>query len=333
MLILGIESSCDETSCAVVKDGRELISNVVATQIAEHRLYGGVVPEIASRRHIENIVPVTEKALSDAGITLNEVDAVAVTYAPGLIGALLAGVNFAKGLCYAADKRLIPVHHLRGHIASLYISNPDLKPPFVAFAVSGGHSNLILVKDYTSFQVLGHAVDDAAGEAFDKVARTLGLPYPGGPEISKIAKDGDPSKYVLPVPHVAGEFDVSFSGLKTAVLNIVNNANMKGIEINKADIAAAFEQRVTDILSKRLIKAAREYGLPATVCGGVSVNGELQRKCTELAEKNHIQLYTPKKFLCGDNGAMIAAAGYYEYQAGSRAGLDLNAFATKEIDA
>ncbi|MBP5161843.1 MAG: tRNA (adenosine(37)-N6)-threonylcarbamoyltransferase complex transferase subunit TsaD [Spirochaetales bacterium] len=331
MLILGIESSCDETSAAVVRDGREILSNVVATQIDEHRLYGGVVPEIASRRHIENIVPVTEQALAEAGVTMDDIGAVAVTYTPGLIGALLAGVSFAKGLCYASVKELVPVHHLRGHVASLYLTHPDLEPPFIALAVSGGHTHMIRVNGYTSFEVLGRAVDDAAGEAFDKVARTLGLPYPGGPEISKLARDGDPSVYMLPDPHTSGEFDVSFSGLKTACLNIVNTAAMKGEQINRADLAAAFEQKVTDILSRRLIGAAEEYGLPACVCGGVSVNGELQRKCRKTAENKGIPFYAPDRKLCGDNGAMIAAAGYYEYLSGARAGLDLNAYATSEI--
>ena len=331
MLILGIESSCDETSAAVVKDGRELISNIVATQIPEHRLYGGVVPEIASRRHIENIGPVTRQALADAGCTLDDIDAVAVTYAPGLIGALLAGVSFAKGLCYGSGKELVPVHHLRGHIASLYLTHPGLEPPFVALAVSGGHTHMILVEGYTSFKVLGRAVDDAAGEAFDKVARTLGLPYPGGPEISKLAVGGDPSRYKLPDPHTSGEFDVSFSGLKTACLNIVNTAAMKGEEIVREDLAAAFEQKVTDILSRRLITAAAEHSLPACVCGGVSVNGELQRKCRIAAEKAGIEFYAPDRKLCGDNGAMIASAGYYEYIAGTRASLDLNAYATMEM--
>ena len=331
MLILGIESSCDEASVAVVKDGREIISNVVASQIEEHRLYGGVVPEIASRRHIENIVQVAQEALEKAQCTLADVDAVAVTYAPGLIGALLAGLSFAKGLCYAANKPLVPVHHLRGHVASLYLSNPQLQPPFVALAVSGGHTHMIHVKGYTEFEVLGRAVDDAAGEAFDKVARTLGLPYPGGPEISRLAALGDPTRYKLPVPHTKGEYDVSFSGLKTAVLNIVNTAQMKGETVVPEDLSAAFEQRVTDILAHRLIAAAKQLGLPAGICGGVSVNGALQKKCSELAAEAGIELYLPHRSLCGDNGAMIAAAGYYEYLAGSRAPLSQNAFATMEI--
>lgn len=332
MLVLGIESSCDETSCAVVRDGRELLSNVTATQIPEHRLYGGVVPEIASRRHIENIIPVCAAALEDASVTMDEIDAVAATCAPGLIGALLAGMSFAKGLCYSSGKPMVPVHHLRGHIASLYLSHPDLEPPFIAFVVSGGHSSLVKVNGYNDFEILGRAVDDAAGEAFDKVARTLGLPYPGGPEISRIAAHGDPEKYTLPTPHAGGEYDVSFSGLKTAVLNIVNNAKMKGEEIVKEDLAAAFEQKVTDILSGRLIEAALQWHLPAAICGGVSNNGELQRKASLLAERKGIRIYMPRRDLCGDNGAMIASAGYYEYLNGKTAPLSQNAFATMEIN-
>lgn len=331
MLILGIESSCDETSVAVVEDGRKVLSNVVATQIAEHRLYGGVVPEIASRRHIENIGTVTQNALEQAEVHIDDLDAVAVTYAPGLIGALLAGVSFAKGFCYTAKKPLVAVHHLRGHIASLYLSNQDLRPPFVSLVVSGGHSHVILVKDYTEFEVLGRAVDDAAGEAFDKVARTLGLPYPGGPEISRLAATGDPTRYVLPTPHVSGQYDVSFSGLKTAVLNIVNTASMRGEELHKEDLAAAFEQKVTEILARRLADAAMEFNLPAGICGGVSVNGVLQEKCKALCVRHGVPLYLPQKSLCGDNGAMIAAAGYYEFLAGNRAPINLNAYATMDI--
>ncbi len=331
MLILGIESSCDETSVAVVEDGRNVLSNVVATQIAEHRLYGGVVPEIASRRHIENIGTVTQDALDQAEVRIDDLDAVAVTYAPGLIGALLAGVSFAKGFCYTAKKPLVAVHHLRGHIASLYLSNQDLRPPFVSLVVSGGHSHVILVRDYTVFEVLGRAVDDAAGEAFDKVARTLGLPYPGGPEISRLAAMGDPTRYVLPTPHVAGQYDVSFSGLKTAVLNIVNTASMRGEELQKADLAAAFEQKVTEILARRLVDAAMEFNLPAGICGGVSVNGVLQEKCKTLCIRHGVPLYLPQKSLCGDNGAMIAAAGYYEFLSGNRAPINLNAYATMDI--
>ena len=326
MIILGIESSCDETAAAVVEDGRKTLSSVVASQVSEHRLYGGVVPEIASRRHIENIVPVTEQALAEAGVAMADVDAIAVTVMPGLIGALLTGLSFGKGLSYAAQKPLVPVNHLRGHIASLYLAHPGLKPPFVAFVVSGGHSHLVEVKGYTEFEVIGRAVDDAAGEAFDKVARTLGLPYPGGPEISRLAANGQPA-YKLPDPK-AGGYDVSFSGLKTAVLNIVNHANMTGEQLNKADLAASFEARVSDMLAARLAGAAAERGLPAALCGGVAVNRALRDKAALLCSRHGTELFYPEPWLCGDNAAMIASAGYYEYKSGSTAPLSQNAFAS-----
>ncbi len=331
MLILGIESSCDETAAAVVRDGREICSSVVATQIAEHRLYGGVVPEIASRRHIENVAGVTRAALAQAGCALEEIDAVAATYAPGLIGALLAGLSFAKGLCYASGKPLVAVHHLRGHIASLYLSHPALEPPFMALVVSGGHSQLVHVRGYTAFEVVGRAVDDAAGEAFDKVARTLGLPYPGGPEISRLASGGDPAAYKLPVPHADGRYDLSFSGLKTAVINLVNTAQMKGEALDKPGLAASFEHRVVGMLSERLVQAAAERGLPAAICGGVSVNGLLRAVCTRLCRERGIPLYYPAAALCGDNAAMIAGAGFYEYRPGTSAPLSQNAYANREI--
>jgi N6-L-threonylcarbamoyladenine synthase len=331
MRILGIETSCDETAAAVVEDGRTIHANVVASQISQHRLYGGVVPEIASRQHVEHIVRVTEQALNDAGTTLDRVDAVAVTAMPGLVGALLAGVSFAKGLSYAAKKPLVPVNHLQGHIASLYLAHENLVPPFVAFVVSGGHSHLALVKGYTEFEVLGRAVDDAAGEAFDKVARTLGLPYPGGPEISKLARAGQPT-YDLPEPRAAGWYDVSFSGLKTAVLNMVNTAEMKGETIRKADLAASFEQRVVDMLGRRLVEAAAQRGLPAALCGGVAANTALRNRCAHRCAEKGIELYVPPHELTGDNAAMIAAAGYYEFQAGTRAALDQNAYAAADLD-
>lgn len=331
MRILGIETSCDETAAAVVEDGRRVLSSEVASQVEEHRLYGGVVPEIASRRHLESIVQVTERALARAGLALENIDAVAATYAPGLIGALLAGFSFAKGLSYAAGRPLIAVHHLRGHIAALYLRYPGLKPPFVAFVVSGGHSHLMLVKDYTVFQTLGRAVDDAAGEAFDKVARALGLDYPGGPEISRLAARGQPV-YKLPDPHAPGRFDVSFSGLKTAVVNLIHTARMKGEEINAADLAASFEARVTDMLSVRLVRAAAEQGLPAALCGGVAVNAALREKTERLCAAQGIRLYYPPAEFCGDNAAMIAAAGYYEFQAGYTAPLWQNAFAAQDMD-
>lgn len=328
MLILGIESSCDETAAAVVKDGRKVVSSVVSSQIPIHRPYGGVVPEIASRCHVEMITEVTRQALSDAKVTLSEIDAVAVTYTPGLIGALLVGVNFAKGLSYAAKKPLIPVNHIKGHIAALYLQYPKLKPPFTALVASGGHSSLIDVESYTEFKVLGRAVDDAAGEAFDKVARVLGLPYPGGPEVSKLALTGDRHGYRLPDPHTDNPLDVSFSGLKTAVINIVNRAAMKKEPINKADLAASFEQRADEILSARL--ASTKYK-SAALCGGVAQNRLLRDMCAEKCEELGIKLYLPAPELCGDNAAMIAAAGYYEYKNKVTAGLDLNARAVSEL--
>ena len=261
MIVLGIESTCDETAAALVEDGRHLLSNVISTSVKEQALYGGVVPEIASRRHCEFISATVKKALLDADKTIDDVDAVAVTFAPGLIGAVLVGVNFAKGLAYSADKPLVPVHHLRGHIAALYLTHPELKPPFLCLVASGGHSHIVEVQDYTHYHILGHTVDDAAGEAFDKVARTLGLPYPGGPSVANAAKTGDPKAYRLPVPHVDGKYNVSFSGLKTAVLNEVNKAQMKGEEVNVPDLAASFQERIAAIHPNMVVK------IPMTVEG------------------------------------------------------------------
>lgn len=331
MIILGIESSCDETAAAVVEDGRKLLSSAVASQIPEHRLYGGVVPEIASRLHVENTIPVTEQALNDAGLKIEDVDAIAVTAWPGLIGALLVGVNYAKGLSMASGKPLVPVHHLRGHIAALYLTHPELKPPFVVLVASGGHSHLIKVKSYTDFEILGRAVDDAAGEAFDKVARALGLNYPGGPEIARLALDGDPNKYKLPEPHVDGEYDVSFSGLKTAVINIINTANMKGELIDAASLAASFQRTASEMLARRLSEAAAKENLPACICGGVAANTTLRLTAQRDCRKKGIELLWPDLSLCGDNAAMIASAGYYEYMSGNIADMSLNAKATKEI--
>ncbi len=330
MLILGIETSCDETAAAVVRDGRETLSSIIASQVEEHRLYGGVVPEIASRRHTENIAQVTEMALADANLSLHEIDAVAVTCMPGLIGALLSGLSFAKGLSYAAGKPLIPVNHLHGHIAALYLTYPELRPPFVAYVVSGGHSHLALVKDYTAFEVLGRAVDDAAGEAFDKVARTLGLPYPGGPEIAKLAESGTPT-YTLPSPHTGNALDVSFSGLKTAVINLVNTAKMKQEPLNLVDLAASFQQRVVQMLSERLVEAAAARSMPAALCGGVALNAALRSKTAQLCAERGIPLFCSAPALCGDNAAMIASAGYYAYRDGTVAPLHQNAFATTEL--
>ena len=300
MIILGIESTCDETAASLVEDGRHLLSNVISTSVKEQALYGGVVPEIASRRHCEFISATVKKALLDAGKTIDDVDAVAVTFAPGLIGAVLVGVNFAKGLAYSAGKPLVPVHHLRGHIAALYLTHPELKPPFLCLVASGGHSHIVEVQDYTHYHILGHTVDDAAGEAFDKVARTLGLPYPGGPSVANAAKTGDPKAYRLPVPHVEGRYNVSFSGLKTAVLNEVNQAQMKGTDI--------------------------------CLAGGVAANGRLRQLVNDGAQKLGARVYLPELKFCGDNGAMIAAQGYYQYIAGHTAGLELNGLPTLPID-
>ena len=333
MYILGIESTCDETAAAVVKDGRELVSNVISTSVAEQALYGGVVPEIASRRHAEYISATVEKALADAGMTPAQLDGIAVSFAPGLIGAVLVGVNFAKGLAYAANKPLIPVHHLRGHIAALYLTHPDLKPPFLCLVASGGHSHIVQVSDYTHFTVLGRTVDDAAGEAFDKVARTLGLGYPGGPAISKAARTGNPKAYKLPVPHVEGKYNVSFSGLKTAVLNAVNQAEMRGETVNVADMAASFEHRIDEILADKLLAAAKDTGA-STLClaGGVAANSLLRCLVNEGAQKLEARLCLPAVEFCGDNGAMIASQGFYELQSGNVAGLDLNGLPTLPID-
>lgn len=333
MYILGFESTCDETAAAVVKDGREVCSNVIATSVAEQALYGGVVPEIASRRHAENISAVAEKALADANLTMADIDAVAVTFAPGLIGAVLVGVNFAKGLAYATGKPLVPVHHLRGHIAANYLTHPDLKPPFLCLVASGGHSHIVLVQDWCRYQILGRTVDDAAGEAFDKVARTLGLPYPGGPSVSQAARTGDPHAYRLPVPHVQGKYNVSFSGLKTAVVNEVHNAQQRGEEINVPDMAASFQERIAQILAKKLLAAAADTGAK-TVClaGGVAANGRLRQLVNDGVQKLGAKVYLPELKYCGDNGAMIAAQGYYEYLDGNLADWNLNGLPTLEID-
>lgn len=333
MRILGIESSCDDTCAAVVEDGRRLLSTETATSAAEQNLYGGVVPEIASRRHIENISQVAQAALNSAGCAPDGIDAVAVTFGPGLIGAVLVGVNFAKSLAYAANKPLIPVHHLRGHIAALYLTHPDLEPPFLCLVASGGHSHIVQVESYTSFRVLGRTVDDAAGEAFDKVARVLGLGYPGGPAVSKAAEGGNERAYPLPVPHAAGPYDVSFSGLKTAVMNTVHNAQQKGEAVNVADMAASFQYRITDILADKLLTAARDTGAKRIcIAGGVAANRTLRASLETGAKRLGAQLYLPELSLCGDNAAMIAAQGYYEYAAGHLADLSLNGVATLGID-
>ncbi|MDD6320279.1 MAG: tRNA (adenosine(37)-N6)-threonylcarbamoyltransferase complex transferase subunit TsaD [Oscillospiraceae bacterium] len=333
MYILGIESSCDETAAAVVEDGKILHSNVISTSVQEQALYGGVVPEIASRRHAEYISATVEKALSDASMTIRDVDAVAVTFAPGLIGAVLVGVNFAKGLAYGAGKPLVPVHHLRGHIAANYLTHPELKPPFLCLVASGGHSHIVEVQDWCRYRVLGRTVDDAAGEAFDKVARTLGLSYPGGPSIAKAAKSGDPHAYKLPTPHVEGKYNVSFSGLKTAVVNEVHNAEQRGEAINVPDMAASFQERIAQILARKLLAAAADTGAK-TIClaGGVAANGRLRQLVNDGAQKLGARVFLPELKYCGDNGAMIAAQGYYELLDGNTADLTLNGLPTLAID-
>ncbi len=333
MYILGIESSCDETAAAVVKDGRQVLSNVVASQVEEHRLYGGVVPEIASRRHAEAISGVVKEALEQAGVTLEQIDGIAVTYAPGLIGALLVGVNFAKGLALATGKPLIPVHHLRSHIAANYIAHGELKPPFLCLIVSGGHSHIVQVEDYTRFQVIGRTRDDAAGECYDKAARAMGMPYPGGVALDKLAAEGDPTAYALPRPHVEGSlYDFSFSGLKTAVINLLHNAEQKGVEINKADLCASFQHRAVGMLTDNTMLAAGDIGADTIVlAGGVSANSGLRAAMEAACAEHGFKLYAPPLSLCGDNGAMVASQGYYELLAGHTAGTDLNAVASLPI--
>ena len=333
MKILSIESSCDETAAAVT-EGRKVLSNIVATQIAEHRIYGGVVPEIASRRHTEAISAVCAEALEKAGLTYDDIDAVAVTFAPGLIGALLVGVNFAKGLALSLGKPLIPVHHLRSHIAANYITNPELKPPFLCLLVSGGNTVIAEVKDYTKFSIIGGTRDDAAGECFDKTARALGLEYPGGVTLDRIATQADREKYPLPHPHVSGgEFDFSFSGLKTAVMNLVNNTAQKGGTVDVPVLCATVRQRVCDMLIDNTLKAALKYGYKTiAVAGGVSANSELRSRMSEECGKLGITLYYPELKYCGDNAAMVGVQAYYELLDGNTADSSLNAAATLPID-
>jgi len=332
--ILAIESSCDETAAAVVEDGVTVLSSIIASQIEEHKQYGGVVPEIASRRHCENILEVVTRSLDDAKCTLKDIDAIAVTYAPGLIGALLVGVNFAKGLALASGLSLIPVHHIAGHIAANYIAHADLKPPYLCLVASGGHSHIVEVLSYTEFRVVGRTRDDAAGECFDKVARVVGFPYPGGVHIDKCAKLGNPDAYKLPHPKVTGsEFDFSFSGLKTAVINLVHNSEQKGIEINKNDLAASFQKTICEILVEKTINAANKLGYETiAVAGGVSANSELRSRMDMACKKHNKTMYIPPLSLCGDNAVMIGCQGYYDYLAGKRAGSDLNAIATLSLE-
>lgn len=327
VLILAIESSCDETAASVVKNGREVLSNVISSQIALHTLYGGVVPEIASRKHIEKINQVIESALAEADVTLEEITAIAVTYGPGLVGALLVGVAEAKALAYAAKKPLVGVHHIEGHVSANFIENPDLEPPFVCLIVSGGHTHLVIVKDYGEFEIIGHTRDDAAGEAFDKVARAVGLGYPGGPKVDKAAREGNPHAIEFPRAKVGDNpYDFSFSGLKSAVLNYINHAKMTGEENCVPDLAASFQNAVVESLVSRAIMAAKEYGYDKlAIAGGVASNSALREGMKAACEKEGIRFYHPSPIYCTDNAAMIGAAAYYEYQKGARSGWDLNA--------
>ena len=325
--ILAIESSCDETAAAVVKNGREVLSNIISSQIALHTLYGGVVPEIASRKHIEKINYVIKEALAEAGMGLKDMDAIGVTYGPGLVGALLVGVAEAKAISYASGVPLVGVHHIEGHISANYIENKELEPPFICLVVSGGHTHLVVVKDYGKYEIIGHTRDDAAGEAFDKVARAIGLGYPGGPKIDKLAKEGNPDAIHFPRAKVEDSpYDFSFSGVKSAVLNHLNGCKMKGEPIVEADLAASFQKAVCDVLVGHAIQAVKDYKIPKlAMAGGVASNSALRAAMKEACDKQGIPLYYPSPILCTDNAAMIGAAAYYEYMAGTRSGLDLNA--------
>ena len=325
--ILAIESSCDETAAAVVVNGRDMRSNVISSQIALHTLYGGVVPEIASRKHIEKINQVIEQALADASMTLDDIDAIGVTYGPGLVGALLVGVAEAKAISYARNIPLVGVHHIEGHISANYIENPELKPPFLCLVVSGGHTHLVKVKDYGVYEILGRTRDDAAGEAFDKVARAIGLGYPGGPKIEKVSHEGNPDAIAFPRAKIAdGVYDFSFSGVKSAVLNYINGCKMKGETFDPAHLAASFQKAVVDVLVEHTMLAAKDYGMTKiAIAGGGASNGTLRAAMEEACKKNKYSFYRPSPIFCTDNAAMIGAAAYYEYISGARAGLDLNA--------
>ena len=327
IVILGIESSCDETAASVVRNGREVLSNVISSQIALHTLYGGVVPEIASRKHIEKINVVIEEALAEAHMTLDDIDAIGVTYGPGLVGALLVGVSEAKAIAYAKNLPLIGVHHIEGHISANYIENKDLEPPFACLVVSGGHTHLVIVKDYGKYEIVGRTRDDAAGEAFDKVARAIGLGYPGGPKIDKVSKEGNPNAIAFPRAKVADSaYDFSFSGLKSAVLNYLNGCKMKNIPIVQADVAASFQKAVVDVLVEHAMHAVEEYAFEKfAIAGGVASNSALRSAMEEACKKRGVAFYHPSPILCTDNAAMIGAAAYYEYLAGTRSGWDLNA--------
>lgn len=333
MNILAVESSCDETAVAIVRDGREVLTDCIASQVDLHRLYGGVVPEIASRKHIEAIYGLADQALLKTGLNRKDIDAVAVTYAPGLIGAVLVGVNFAKAAAFAMNKPLIPVHHIRGHIAANYIAYPDLKPPFLCLVVSGGHTMIVEVRDYTDMRILGTSLDDAAGECFDKVARVLGMPYPGGAALDQMAKQGDDTKYSLPRSKPGDNpFNMSFSGLKTAALNLIHHAEQLGETIDVPGLCASFSAAVSDTLIPRVVMAMEETGYrKIAVAGGVAANSRIRSDLMAAAEKLGAEVYMPPLSLCGDNGAMIGAQAYYEYLAGNTADMSLNAYATKSI--
>ena len=327
ILILGLESSCDETAAAVIKNGRTVLSNVISSQIDIHKEYGGVVPEIASRKHIERINTVIEEALKEAGVGLKDLDAIGVTYGPGLVGALLVGVAEAKAICFAADIPLVGVHHIEGHVSANYIENKDLEPPFLCLIVSGGHTHLVVVKDYGEFEILGRTRDDAAGEAFDKVARAIGLGYPGGPKIDKLSKEGNPDAITFPKTKIEdAPYDFSFSGLKSALLNYINTAKMMNEEFNPADLAASFQKNVVDTLTEKTIHAAKELHInKVAIAGGVASNSTLRNSMEEACRKEGLRFYHPSPIFCTDNGAMIGVAAYYEFIKGTRHGWDLNA--------
>lgn len=327
VMILAIESSCDETAASVVKNGREVLSNVISSQIELHKLYGGVVPEIASRKHIEKINQVIEEALSEAKVTLDDIDAIGVTYGPGLVGALLVGVAEAKAIAYAKNLPLVGVHHIEGHISANFIENKELEPPFVCLVVSGGHTHLVCVKDYGKYEIIGRTRDDAAGEAFDKVARAIGLGYPGGPKIDKLSKEGNPDAIVFPKAHINdAPYDFSFSGVKSAVLNYINGCKMKGEDYNRADIAASFQKAVTDVLVENAMRTVKEYGTSKfAIAGGVASNSTLRAAMKKACEERNVEFYYPSPIFCTDNAAMIGVAAYYEYLNGTRHGWDLNA--------
>ncbi|HHU73588.1 MAG TPA: tRNA (adenosine(37)-N6)-threonylcarbamoyltransferase complex transferase subunit TsaD [Clostridiales bacterium] len=331
--VLAIETSCDETAAAVVRNGREVLSNIISSQIELHKVYGGVVPEIASRKHIEKINQVIDEALTTAGMSMDEIDAIGVTYGPGLVGALLVGVAEAKAISFATKKPLIGVHHIEGHVSANYIENKELEPPFLCLIVSGGHSHLVLVNDYGQYQIIGRTRDDAAGEAFDKVARAIGLGYPGGPKIDKLSLEGNKEAIAFPRANIEdAPYDFSFSGLKSAVLNYINSCEMKGIEINRADIAASFQEAVIDVLVTKTITAAKDYNMKrVAIAGGVAANNHLREAMIKACKKNDLAFYYPSPIFCTDNAAMIGTAAYYEFLKGTRSGYDLNAVPNLKI--